>query len=164
MLTREHIVVGVSRTPSGAVALRWAIDTAVAQGWELLAVHSFDIDLRSDARLDRDQHAEARASARRAQLWVQMAAKDDEARRLLQFRSCIGRVEDVLAEQSVGATLLVIGTPILAQHADIPEQLRKRCSCPVILVNDLGSAVMAGGSFGFRPADLPESVKVGWAR
>ena len=91
MLTREHIVVGVSRTPPGAAALRWALDAASAQGWEVLAVHTFDTSVRADAAMERDLEAEARASAHRAQMWVQQIAANDEARRLVRVPVLRGR-------------------------------------------------------------------------
>lgn len=142
MLTREHIVVGVSRTPAGAAALRWALDAASAQGWEVLAVHTFDTSVRADAALERDLEAEGRASAHRAQLWVQQIAADDNARKLLQFRSCIGEIGAVLAKQSHGAALVVLGAPTLTSHADLPARLRQRCHCPVILVDESGGAAV----------------------
>jgi nucleotide-binding universal stress UspA family protein len=157
MLNRQHIVVGVSRTPSGAAALRWALQAAVTQDWEVTAVHSFDVDLRADLAMDHDPDAEVRASARRAQVWVQQMAENDEARRLLQFRSCVGHIEDVLAKESVGATLLVMGAPTLDQHGDLPAKLRQRCHCPVILVDESGAAVTETAT-GRQAAALPDSL------
>lgn len=152
MLTREHIVVGVSRSPAGAAALRWALDAASAQGWEVVAVHTFDISVRADAQLDRDLEAEARESARRAQVWVQQMAPSDDARRLLDFRSRVGEIGETLAKESRGAALMVMGVPTLARHAHLAAQLRQRCNCPVILVDENGEAVLDSA------ASIPESA------
>jgi nucleotide-binding universal stress UspA family protein len=151
MLTREHIVVGVSRSPAGAAALRWALDAAAAQGWEVVAVHSFDLSVRADARLERDLDAEARESARRAQVWVQQVAPNDAARRLLEFRSRAGEIGETLAKESRGAVLLVMGVPTLTRHGDLAARLRQRCTCPVILVDENGEAVVES------TPDRPES-------
>lgn len=142
MLAREHIVVGVSRTPAGAAALRWALDAALAQGWEVVAVHTFDSSVRADAALERDLDSEVRASARRAQIWVQQIAPNDAARRLLEFRSRVGEIGTTLAKESRGAALLVMGAPTQTRHTDLPARLRRRCTCPVILVNENGEAVL----------------------
>jgi len=131
----------VSRTPAGAAALRWALDAASAQGWEVRAVHTFDTSVRADAAMERDIEGEARASAHRAQMWVQRIASCDEARRLLQFRSCVGEIGAVLAEQSRGSALVVMGMPTLSSHVDLPARLRQRCHCPVIVVDENGAAV-----------------------
>ena len=152
MLARDHIVVGVSRSPAGAAALRWALDAAAVQGWEVVAVHTFDLSVRADALLERNLDAEALESARRAQIWVQQVAPNDAARRLLEFRSCVGEIGETLARESRGAVLLVMGVPTLTRHADLPARLRQRCNCPVILVDENGEAVVES------TADAPQSA------
>lgn len=140
MIKRQHVVVGVSRTPPGEAALRWALGIGLAQGWEVVAVHAFDPDVRSDAAMERDRDEAARSAGHRAQAWVQDIAETDAVRRLLTFRSNVGGIEDQLVEQAVGATLLVMGEPTTDPHAALPENLRRRCSCPVIVVGESGAA------------------------
>ena len=141
MVAREHLVVGVSRTPAGAGALRWALETAGARGWDVVAVHSFDLDVRSDVTLERDPDEESRASARRAEAWVQEIVGEDDGACGLTFTACSGPAERVLAHESVGATLVVMGAPTLPEHDNLPARLRQRCHCPVIVVDEHGAAM-----------------------
>lgn len=154
MLKRQHIVVGVSRTPSGSAALQWALGIGRAQGWEVVAVHAFDRDVRSDAAMEPDLATEVRESANRAQAWVQDLAATDDVRQLLTFRSSVGPIEDELAAAAVGATLLVMGTPTAKPHAALPEHLRRRCSCPIVVVGESGAASV-------QTVDGPDLVGVG---
>jgi nucleotide-binding universal stress UspA family protein len=140
MLKRQHVVVGVSRTPPGEAALRWALGIGLAQDWEVMAVHAFDADTRTDATLEPDRGAAARESAHRAQGWVQEVAGDDRRRRILTFTSEADSIENLLAKYARGATLLVLGAPTSDPHAALPENLRRRCSCPVVVVGESGAA------------------------
>jgi nucleotide-binding universal stress UspA family protein len=151
MKSRQHIVVGVSRTPPGEAALRWALGIGLAQGWEVVAVHAFDASVHSDLALERDQLEAARSSGRRAQAWVQEIAGTDDVRQLLIFRSGVGAIEDLLVEQAVGAALLVLGAPTTEPHSALPESLRLRCSCPVVVVGE-------GGAASVQTVDGPDDV------
>lgn len=131
------IVVAVDNTPSGTAALRWAADRALARGETLsvVGVHETDPPTPGVGPDRQDQLCEARARFF-ALMCERLGSVPHETDVKVSMRS--GRIETALSESAQGAEMIVVGEPRAVAHRGLPEELARRCSCVVTVVDEHG--------------------------
>jgi nucleotide-binding universal stress UspA family protein len=133
------IVVAVDNTPSGTAALHWAASRALAHGVALsvVGVHETDPSTPGPHAGLRDQLGEARARFF-ALMCERLGSVPQQTEVTVSMRS--GQLAAALSESAVGAAMIVVGEPRAAAHRDLPEELARRCSCQVTVVDEHGQA------------------------
>lgn len=149
MSTTEHpnrtIVVAVDNTPSGTAALRWAANRALANGDALsvVGVHETDPSTPVPHPELRDQLHEARAHFF-ALICQRLGTIPQHSAVKVSMRS--GQLATAVSESAEGAAMVVVGEPRAPAHRDLPEDLARRCSCRVTVVDEQGHARELAGS------------------
>jgi nucleotide-binding universal stress UspA family protein len=133
------IVVAVDNTPSGTAALHWAASRALAHGDALsvVGVHETDPSTQGPPAGLRDQLGEARARFF-ALMCERLGSVPQQTEVMVSMRS--GQLLAALSESAVGADMIVVGEPRAAAHHGLPEELARRCSCQVTVVDEQGRA------------------------
>lgn len=138
----NQIVVGVDLTPSARAALSWAAKQARATGQNLRAVHAVDVSPTFNMAVGMGavavpMHASAMDTAYRHAIEAVFDSVQPESGWRLEFYS--GVAGPVLVAESVGKTLLVVGT---REHVGIGRLVSGSVShhcvshaqCPVVAV------------------------------
>jgi nucleotide-binding universal stress UspA family protein len=136
----EHtIVVAVDNTPSGTAALRWAASWALTNGDPLsvVGVHETDPSTQVGHVDLRDQLCEARARFF-ALMCERLGTVPQHTAVQVSMRS--GQLATALSESAEWAAMLVVGEPRTTAHRNLPEDLARRCSCRVTVVDEQGHA------------------------
>jgi nucleotide-binding universal stress UspA family protein len=145
---RDPVVVGVDNSPAGTAALRWAEAEAADRGATLRVIRVHDPRERADLALERDPSAELDAVRRRLFTQVTDRLQDDRPERpRVVVTAARGPLVPTLARAAHGAAMLVIGRPVGPDHLNLPEQLSRRCACPVVVIDEEGEGRhQSGGS------------------
>lgn len=136
-LRDQTIVVAVDNTPSGTAALHWAADRAVANGDALSVVGVYETDAPTHGAHSelRDRLCDARARFF-ALMCERLGTVPQETRVKVSMTS--GHLATALSESARGAAMIVVGEPRATAHLDLPEELARRCSCQVTVVDEHG--------------------------
>lgn len=144
---RPHVVVGVDRSESAALALRWAADYVRASQGTLLAVSASSGPAPSYAdspTLLDEKGKEAAQAAEHARAELEATIREvipAEAAGVL-LRVVRGGVADALLTTSQGADLLVIGSTRQGRLArallgSVTKDCATKAPCPVVIVRGL---------------------------
>jgi nucleotide-binding universal stress UspA family protein len=134
----HRIVVAVDNTPSGTAALHWAASHAVANGEALSVVGVHETDPPTGPHPDlRDQLSEARARFF-ALMCQRLGSVPQETEVTVSMLS--GRLAAALSESAEGAEMIVVGEPRSTAHRGLPDELARRCTCVVTVVDEQGRA------------------------
>jgi nucleotide-binding universal stress UspA family protein len=142
MASAQRIVVGVDGTPAGRSALRWALDEAVRRGGGTVhAVASW----RSDRVVGKAAAPMSEYHRLGAMLDAEIAAVPPADRAGVEITTIVleGPAEDVLADQSGGADMLVLGNRRHSTAYHIlfgwtSERCARKAGCPVVIVPAAG--------------------------
>lgn len=128
--TKDHILVGFSNSAASGAALRWAVGEADRRRCRLRVLHVYDEAERADARLDvppgGPAHHTGRYPGRVMEVLADVATEGE-----VTITHETGGLVETLTRESVGAQLLVIGTPGDCRHRGLEDRLRRVVSCPV---------------------------------
>ena len=147
------VVVGADNSPAGTAALRWAASEAARRDATLRVVRVHDTAERADLDLERDPDSALKDVRRR--LFAQVCSRLQPGPHVWVVVTAVrGRLVPSLAREARGASTLVVGEPANAVHRDLPDELSRRCGCPVAVVAEDGEAryVFADASHGVRRA------------
>jgi hypothetical protein len=131
-MTRGRIVVFGDHTPGATQALRWSVEEAARRGLAVHVVRPFDRTGRADLALEADLERARLDSRYRTQSWVIEAVGDlhDAVPVSISTPDC--SAAEALANAARDAVLVVIGAGG-PDAAELVEQVRPRCDCPVQL-------------------------------
>jgi nucleotide-binding universal stress UspA family protein len=133
------IVVAVDNTPAGTAALRWAATRAAQSGAALSVVGVHETSPVTE-RLQPEPVGRLTEARGRffAQVCDRVGTLPEGATMRVSMRE--GELATELADSTTGATMIVVGEPRSPAHRDLPEQLARRCPCPVTVVDEQGDS------------------------
>jgi nucleotide-binding universal stress UspA family protein len=140
MTQAEHIVVGIDNSPAGAAAVRWAVRRGHADGTAVVAVSAFEPPHRPRIGLEPDVASQRLTERRRAQWRVNDAVAELSSAVRVVLATPEGQAVPALLDNARDAALLVVGTPTREHRSDLVERLREASTCPVVNVDEDGTA------------------------